>query len=80
MNPGKTVGLIHTSVNKQCSPQKKTMKRLGFDFHQGLALSSLDKHFNSAVPAVQQRLQDAGPNPEETASPLWELQSGARLL
>lgn len=79
MNP-RTVGLLHTSVKKQAHPQKKTIKRLDFDFHQELALSSRNKHFNSAFPAVQQRLQDAGQNPEETASPLWELQSGARLL
>lgn len=55
----------------------KEDNKADFDFHQGLALFSRDKHFNSGVLAVPQTLQDAGQNPEEAASPLWELQSAA---
>lgn len=28
MNPGRTVGLVHTSIKKQCSPQKKTIRQI----------------------------------------------------
>lgn len=56
----------------------KENNKADFDFYQGLALFSSDKHFHSSVPAVQQTPQDAGQNQKRW--PLWELQSSAWLL